>query len=141
MQKMPVPSRSPSHEAAIELAARRYRGHATTAGPLFSGDAGLDSIKRALLEMDAAVLRAYDLPPRLEYQLLDLFTGVERKGVGCDFREYYLPGLTAFVPLHELISQDYQRSTAGELAKRFEPVRSKAALAALDVAEKLAAGD
>ena len=87
------------------------------------------------------VLKVYDLPPRLERQLLELFTGVERKGVGCDFRGYYPPGLTAYVPLHELLSEDYQRSTAGALAKRFQPVRSKEALAALDLAEKLAAGE
>ena len=99
------------------------------------------AISEALLALDAAVTRAYDLPPRLERQLLDLFAGVERKGVGCDFQGYYPPGLTAYVPLHELISPDYQRSTAGELAKRIEPVRSKAALVALDIAEGLAAGD
>ena len=45
--------------------------------------------------------------------MLDLFTGVERKGVGCEFRGYYPPGLDAYIPLHELISEDYARSTLG----------------------------
>ena len=67
--------------------------------------------------MDAAVLRAFDLPPRLEHQLLDLFTGVTRKGVGCEFSGYHPPGLTAYVPLHELISEDYARSTLGHFRK------------------------
>jgi len=141
MRKMPLPSRSPSHEAAIEQAARRYREMANSLGPLFSGESISGNVNRALLEMDAAVLRAYDFPPRLERQLLDLFTGVERKGVGCDFDGYYPPGFTAYVPLHELLSEDYQRSSAGVLAKRFQPVHSKEALAALDLAEKLAEGD
>ncbi|HUU99100.1 MAG TPA: N-6 DNA methylase [Phycisphaerae bacterium] len=135
MRKMPVPERSPRHETAIELAARRYRELATTAGPLFSGDLSLDSIKRALLEMDAAVLRAYDLPPRLERQLLDLFTGVERKGVGCDFRGYYPPGFDAYVPLHELISDDYARSTLGRFRETPRTV-SPNVLAALRTASE-----
>ncbi len=57
-----------------------------------------ESVRTALLRMDAAILRLYDLPPRLERQLLDLFAGVERKGVGCDFRGYYPTGLDAYVP-------------------------------------------
>jgi hypothetical protein len=72
-----------------------------------------DAVQTALRALDAEVLKLYDLPPRLERQLLDLFTGVERKGVGCDFRGYYPPGLDAYVPLHELISEDYTRSTLG----------------------------
>ena len=51
-------------------------------------------MKQALLALDAEVLKLYDLPPALERQLLDLFTGVERKGVGCDFRGYYPPGFS-----------------------------------------------
>jgi hypothetical protein len=70
-------------------------------------------VPRALLALDAEVLKLYDLPPRLERQLLDLFTEVERKGVGCEFRGYYPPGLDAYVPLHELISEEYERSTLG----------------------------
>ena len=37
-----------------------------------------DAVRQALLALDAEVLRLYDLPPRLERQLLDLFTGVVR---------------------------------------------------------------
>jgi hypothetical protein len=141
MRRMPMPPCSDTRAAQIEQAAMRYRAIAASDGPLFDSSATPKIIRQALLEMDAAVLRAYDLPPRLERQLLDLFTGVERKGVGCDFYGYYPPGLTAFVPLHELLSEDYEHSTAGALAKRYQPVRSKEALAALDLAEKLAAGE
>ena len=34
-----------------------------------------------MLQIDAEVLRLYDLPPRLERQILDLFAGWERQGV------------------------------------------------------------
>lgn len=138
---LPLPAISPESSRAIEAAADRYLGAVETDQSAFMEPDVKEAVRPALLALDAEVLRLYDLPPRLERQLLDLFTGVERKGVGCDFRGYYPPGLHAYVPLHELVSPDYPRSTAGKLAKRFEPVRSKAALTALDVAEKLAAGD
>jgi len=83
--------------------------------------------------MDAAALRAYDLPPRLERELLDQFRGVERKGVGCKFLGYYPPGFDAYVPLHELISEDYARSTLGRFRESPRTV-SPEVLAALRTA-------
>lgn len=77
-----------------------------------------------LLAIDAAVLRAYDLPPRLERELLDLFTGVKRKGVGCDFRGYYPPGFTSYLPLHLVISRRFQRAAADATVERFKPGES-----------------
>ena len=134
MRKMPVPGRTAAHEAMIVQAALRYRQLATSAGPLFSGESSPEGIKRALLDMDAAVLRAYDLPPRLERQLLDLFTGVERKGVGCDFRGYYPPGFTSCLPLHMVISDRFQRAAADATAARFKPGESVYVRNALRVA-------
>lgn len=46
------------------------------------------AIKRALLDLDAAVLRLYNLPPVIEHELLSIFDEVERPGVGCTFRGY-----------------------------------------------------
>jgi hypothetical protein len=50
--------------------------------------------------MDAAVLGAYDLPVHLERQLLDLFNGVERKGVGCSFTSYPSVPASVHLPFH-----------------------------------------
>lgn len=135
MRTMPVPPRSPTNDTAIEHAAARYRALAIAkakAKPapedLFNqsvpptGPVPTEAeVRAALLAMDAAVLRAYDLPPRLERQLLDLFTGVERKGVGCDFRGYYPPGFTSALPLHMLISERFDRAAADKTAERFKP--------------------
>ena len=82
------------------------------------------SLKSALLHLDAEVLRLYSLPPRLERQLLDLFTGVERKGVGCDFRGYYPPGFSSYLPLHHIISEQFQRAAADRTVDRFKPGES-----------------
>lgn len=81
-------------------------------------------VQEALLALDAAVLRLYDLPPHLEHELLEYFTGVERKGVGCDFRGYYPAGFTSYLPLHLLISDLFQRAAADSTADRFRPGES-----------------
>ena len=116
----------------IITAAEHYLTTARRADTPFS--ANEEDIKKALLALDAAVLRFYDFPPKLERQLLDLFDGVERKGVGCDFRGYYPSGLDAFVPLHELISEDYKRSLLGNFRKNHRPEDSESILAALRIA-------
>ena len=125
MRKMPVPHWSSSHSAHIEQAAIRYQELATSTGPLFDLEATPEGICRALREMDAAVLQAYDLPPRLERQLLDLFTGVPRKGVGCEFTGYYPPGFSSYLPLHMLLSEGFQRAAADVTCDRFKPGESE----------------
>jgi len=133
MRKMPVPHWSAAHAARIEQAAQRYRELATSTGPLYQAEATPEGVHRALMEMDAAVLQAYDLPPRIERQLLDLFTGVQRKGVGCPFTGYYPAGFSSYLPLHLLLSERFQRAAADVTCDRFKPGESahvRAALAA-----------
>ena len=110
MRRIPMPGGAAFDE--IATASREYL-NAAAAG------ADSDELYRLMLKVDAAVLLAYDLPPRLERQLLDLFTGVERKGVGCDFRGYYPPGFTSYLPLHIIISDRFQRAAADATADRF----------------------
>ena len=81
-------------------------------------------VRQALLALDAAMLRLYDLPPRLERQLLDYFAGHERRGVGCDFQGYYPLGFTSYLPLHLVISDRFQRAAADATADRFKPGES-----------------
>jgi hypothetical protein len=134
MRKMPVPRWSSAHVAHIGQAAMRYRTLATSPGQLFDATATPEGIKQALLEMDAAVLRAYGLPARLERQLLDFFSGVERKGVGCPFEGYFPPDFKSIVPLHKYISSAYRRSTIDQVAARMKPGESAHVLASLRAA-------
>ncbi|MCY2952979.1 MAG: N-6 DNA methylase [Planctomycetota bacterium] len=127
----PLPTITPERSCAIEGAATAYLQAVQASESAFMQPDQADSVRRALLAMDAEVLRLYDLPPRLERQLLDLFAGVERKGVGCEFRGYYPPDLDAYVPLHELISDDYARSTLGRFREQHRPAESPEILAAL----------
>jgi hypothetical protein len=84
-----------------------------------------------LQHADAEILRLYDLPPRLERQLLDLFSDYKRPGVPFDFRRYFPEDFEPHFPLHLYLSEEYQRSTAGALRKRYKPVTDPVILAAL----------
>jgi hypothetical protein len=131
LKKMPLPKLSSDQAAQIERAALHYYSIASD-GPLFNNSATPEGIREALLAMDAAVLRAYDLPARLEHELLTLFWRVERKGVGCQFDGYYGPDSRPFQSLYVRLSEEFQRSTAGQILQRRQILNSEAALAASD---------
>lgn len=154
LKTMPIPMPTSPVWAEIEHAAARYRALANAKAKAKPAPTDLFSrstpatgpvpteaeVRAALLAMDAAVLRAYDLPPRLERQLLDLFTGVERKGVGCEFRGYYPPGFASALPLHMVISEQFERARADKTAERFNPgesayVRDVLGAASIDTGE------
>ncbi len=141
MRAMPIPRRAEFGARAVIEAANAYLELARQTEGFMKIGPSKDSIRQALLRMDAEVLRLYDLPPRLERKLLDLFEGVERKGVGCDFRGYYPEGLDAYVPLHELISEEYQRSTLDAFLRRHKPTESPELLRALRGAAEAYAED
>jgi hypothetical protein len=83
-----------------------------------------DAAKRILLSIDAEVMRLYDLPPKMEKRILDLFQGVQRKGVDFKFMGYYPEDFESAVPLHEYLSEEYQRSTVSFVKKWVEDNRS-----------------
>ncbi len=131
IRHMPVPRWSSSNVAHVEQAAMRYRTLTASPGQLFTPAATPEGIKQAILEMDAAVLKAYGLPARLERQLLDFFNGVERKGVGCTFGDYFPTDFESLVPLHKYISPTYRRSTIDQVAEHMRPGESAHVLASL----------
>lgn len=70
-----------------------------------------------LLAIDALILKLYDLPPRLERQLLDLFWGAERR-VGFSFKGYIPPEVKSWIPLWMYLSPAYERSSLESLWDR-----------------------
>lgn len=76
-----------------------------------------EKLKQLRLQVDAEVLKLYDLAPRDERMLLDLFSGHKRAGVPFEQTEYFSRDFTPFIPLHEYLSPEFQRSTAGEIRK------------------------
>ncbi len=69
-----------------------------------------DRARALLAEIDAMVLRAYDLPPRLERELLEFFRGAERPTVH-PWTHWFPEDFQPMVPLHEYLSSDYKRLT------------------------------
>ncbi len=77
--------------------------------------------KDTLLKTDAEIIRAYDLPPRLEYELLASFQYVPRP-VPFQFTGYYPEGFEAYIPLHELISPEFEDARADRILQRLVPI-------------------
>lgn len=87
-EAMPLPSPTSTQRAEIENAAKRYLDLAVPPETFTLVPQDEPAIRGALFELDAAVLRLYDLPSQIERQLLSIFDGVDRPGVGCTFRGY-----------------------------------------------------
>ncbi len=67
----------------------------------------------ALLEIDATILRAYGLPPRMERELLDFFrNATPPRPVPFALDEYFPESFGPTIPLWMYISRDLQRCTA-----------------------------
>ena len=93
-----------------------------------------EEARDTLLKIDATILKLYDLPPRLERQILDVFEGYKRNGVPFHFDRYFPEGFKPAIPYHIYRSEDYMRSTAGEIRKHHELPESEAILSALRLA-------
>ena len=134
----PLPARWQDHVASVVAAAEAYLKLVRESGEFELRTEQSSAVCEALLNMDAAVMRAYGLPVRLERAVLDLFRlpqqkrkNRRRKGVGCEFGDYFPADFKSLVPLHKYVSATYRRSTVEEVAARMKPGQSKAVLAAL----------
>lgn len=77
------------------------------------------SAERVLLEIDAAVLEGYDLPPRLERRLLDYFNGYgHRRPINHAFGDYFPEDFRPCFSLAEYLSEGFRLSTAKEFKTR-----------------------
>jgi len=115
VRKIPVPDATSTQLDSIADAARAYLEFVSPKAGSPKGQPDPEAAKRLMLRLDAEVLRLYDLPPRLERELLDYFDNYSRQGVPFDFDRYYPEDYEPCFPLHEYLSEAYQRSTAGYL--------------------------
>lgn len=131
MRAMPIPSLSEADMQGVVDAAEAYLREVRPSQRILQPEIDDQKACSLLLHMDAEVLRLYDLPPRLERQLLDLFNGHQRAGVPFKFDRYFPEDFEPCFPLHEYLSDAYRRSTAGELRKKYKPVTNPVLLAAM----------
>lgn len=133
MRAMPVPHISgPEVQRVVEAVHAYFEAVAPTAREELTPTFDQNTACRLLQQVDAEILRLYDFPPRLERQLLELFSGYKRPGVPFNFSRYFPEDFEPCFPLHLYLSEEYQRSTAGALRRRYKPVTDPAILAALE---------
>ncbi len=131
--KLPLPMHWEDHVRPVVDAVREYLQAVKPPEPLAFQAENKAAACEALLAMDAVVMRAYDLPVRLERAVLDLFRlpaasknkDRHRKGVGCVFGDYYPAGFTSYLPLYMVISDRFKRAAADATADRFKPGESE----------------
>ncbi len=123
MRDMPIPDIDSVDVTPLLEAVNAYLKVAPTqeAGSIPSNT--LDKLKTLHWRIDAEVLRLYGLPPHLERQLLDLFSGVERRGVPFEQQEYFPQGFTEILRLSDLlaITVDWEQTNK----RRFQLIEKK----------------
>lgn len=83
-----------------------------------------DEMLLALLhQIDAAVLKAYDLPPRLERELLEIFRNSSRP-VEHPWSHWLPERFGPFIPLHEFVSDQYRKAIQPWVQEVFKPLPS-----------------
>ena len=123
MTGIPVPELEQAQQQAISSLVRQY---SEARARWLSGEAGAEEARdmcaRLLTLIDAEVLKAYDLPPRVERMLLDYFGGHARPGP-IEFTEYFPPTFKPCIPWHLYISQNFKEATARQTLKRLPVIQ------------------
>jgi hypothetical protein len=86
---------------------------------------------QALYKIDAAILESYDLPPRLERQVLEYFRGEIRPTLH-EWRHWFPENFRPFIPLQEYLSLEYQKITHAWIQEVFAPLPPEEAEALSD---------
>jgi hypothetical protein len=113
VQQIPIPSSFPSgiSELVAEYSAQVNK-------PRALDDQYLGTL---LSQIDAIVLKAYDLPPRLERDLLEYFRGSHRP-VAHSWQHWFPEEFKPFIPLHRYLSDEYKIATSGWVNELFRPL-------------------
>ena len=122
VEKLPIPPKIDTKK--LRDLVKTYHAQQMQAGILDVDRATM--LERLLLEIDAEILSAYDLPPRLERNLLDYFRGYERP-VSHPFHDYFPQDFTAWIPLRTYLSSDFEAARSGWLQNVLRPIASSEA--------------
>ena len=94
----------------------------------------VEEAKQALLQIDALVLKGYNLPPRLERQLLEFFRGAERP-VPFAFNEYFPASFSSTIPLWLYISPEYKKCSVDYFLSHIPKITDPALIEVLQEVE------
>lgn len=119
LKTLPLPARL--DHAALEAAVQAYEQALAEEYGSLMHVADDNRLNRLLVEIDALVLRGYDLPPRLERRVLDYFESV-RRPVRHEFSGWFPPDFKGFMPLHEWLGQAHRANLGPWTTKIFRPL-------------------
>ena len=81
-----------------------------------------ERLEGLLIDIDAQLLKAFDLPPRLERRLLEAFRGHEaERRVAHTFKGWFPEDFTAYLPLHEYVGPLLRENTGAWALEVFTP--------------------
>lgn len=121
--EMPIPFKG-QDLSKLEALAKKYFEFDRSEFALSDEEKFKQNREQCLLEIDAEVLRLYDLTPRLEKMLLDFFEGVQRRGIDFKFDRYYPEDFDSYIPLYIFISEEFKKSTVQNIMKWVEENRT-----------------
>jgi hypothetical protein len=107
MREFRVPEWPWSEVSEIANLVHQYFESAETHGRPLLEQRTVASPQELLLRIDAAVVDLYDLPAKVERELLDLFRGWQRGGVPFEFQRYFPAHFKEPIHLRELLAITY----------------------------------
>ncbi len=118
VEQIPIPSFAPKQIQSIVTLVREYQVFRQQWLVEPDRSEYFEQLCREIIyQMDAEILTAYDLPPRLERELLDYFAGHQRPGP-VKFDRYYPPDFRPAIPWRDYISEEFRASTARRTLER-----------------------
>lgn len=136
LDSIPVPVFSSEEIVTIDKLVESYRAAESgkSAYELWNENDGSSGLRNLLLQIDAVVLRAYNLPPRLERKLLDFFRS-ERRPVPFDFGNYFPDGFTPTIPLWRFVSPDFKQCNGQHLLEAIPKITDPILIKVLEEVE------
>ena len=134
IRNLPIPNYDPYSLHRLTNLVQDYFDLYDSKGKILHSEVDTKEARHRMLAIDAEVMQLYDLPPKLERQVLDLFAEWERKGVDFNFDRYFPKDFDSWIPLHEYLSEEYQRSTPSFVTGWVEKNKSPEIIKALETA-------
>lgn len=121
MKQLPLPKRGALHDVVAAVWRYREALGAATAHALRTPEFD-QRLEALLIDIDAQLLKAFDLPPRLERRLLEAFRGHEaERRVAHPFKGWFPDDFTAYIPLHEYVGPLLRENTGAWALDVFTP--------------------
>jgi len=118
VRSVPLPNAFP---AELDELVERYAAAVASVDEAFFGDDFAPKLQQMLNDIDQAVLSAYDLPPKLERELLEYFRGAERPTVH-PWHHWWPDGVTPAFNLSKFRPQDVARASGNWITQVFRPL-------------------